>query len=457
MTGPREASSAGKSGPDSNSANGDAKSASAGQVWDDGQSETVLAQVGLEQLPIQSLADLPDLNAKLRHNAETLVKAAPTDNVSYSAAAVAAARAYLETRDSDLLRPIETIIAGKEYRLYPYPIKLKQKEGVSPQTYLIVGVMPARSSVMQLDLDDAELLAFGLLTALLLALAPFLRLANLGPVDGVKPIERAALGLGLVLVAALATGLCVLGWDSMREKAREDLQLTTTADKLADAIANDLRLFAPDAKPSMRRMESGWTAGGKDPDIVKYMSSPASPTKSLIRHGVDASDKPPPPPPLPEPEIVFFMDEEGHQPDCWPTTTYSERASILYNSSDRSYFQQARDGDAVPGTTEDAGSLAARLGPAMASPQGYGLELVQARNDGLARAVLTIGLPKNWTGQGRWRRARELSFGREGEAGTPGGGGVHPHREVDARAGHPAAHGVRGGRPLGPGLEDDLP
>ncbi len=369
----------------------------------------VIAQVGNEFLPIRSIDELPDLDATLKRRAEEIVKATPKDGATYSAEAFAAARAYIETRNSDLLKPIETIIAGKEYRLYPYPIQLRQKDEAAPDNYLIVGVMSARSSSFLLGLDDDDLLAFGLMTALLLALVPFFRLANLGPVDGVKPIERAALGFGLLLVAALATGLFVLTWDSAREKTREDLQLTRTAQSLAKEIAHEIGGL-PD---KTRRLLKQRNLNKRDVCV---------PSDKVVRYALSVQKSREL---QPQPDMVIFIDEDGHQSTDCPTLSFSERTSAFYDAHDRSYFQQARDGDTVLGTDKIAEDLAASLGLRLASDVGYGIERVLSRTDGVARTVFALRLCGDSKGAtatsgGKPERCADTAHVRAGQAVVAG-------------------------------------
>lgn len=365
----------------------------------DGQSAIVrpgevIAQVGPEPIPIRSLTELPDLDDALRRRTQAVLEVAAAD-ASGSAATVAAARTLLTSSRTDTLAPLQTVIAGKAFRLYPYPIQLQVKEGET-RRLLLVGAMPARSPILA-ELRGGRLLAFGLLLAALLSLTPFLRLAFLGPVDGLRPVELVTLALGLVLIGALATSLAWLGLESLDARARDDARLKTAATGLVDVLTKDIAGAAGgDAADQRGLLREAW----RQPDAGEVLVASRVPEPGSAL--------------LPNPDTVIFATLEGRQAQGFPTfaTAPPSQITALFNLADRAYFRRLVREDFAGNSQQQARALAANLGIGCLEPQGWTIDHVLSRGDGIAKLIIALPIPASLPANCTDEQARRLVDGK---------------------------------------------
>jgi hypothetical protein len=387
------------------------KAANAGQL---------VAHVGADILPIRNASDIPDLE-RLLHRAAAQPR--PGSNGSADIVTSVAGSVLSSASKSEFLTPLDATIAGRTYRLYVYPVSFSLG-GVSQQM-LVVGATLPPSSLVTANLNGSRFALFGLLLIGLLVLTPLIRIANLGPVDGVKPFDLAIIASSLVVGTAIAATIALLAVDTVKTKRHVDDGLRDHASLLANKIGTEIfdistcRLggvgFVMD-----RAAQIGTVGGhGGRPLVFKNVwkrdcqseplwaeiqdqGTPLERLESRIAH----------------PDVVLFMDKDGLP--AWTSTdgpaaiaTYTERPGPFYALADRHYFSRANNRDVVAGTERLAARLTASLFPRRAdgkaflglakerlkpaancsdSTCGIAIEQILSRGDGIAKTMISLPL-----------------------------------------------------------------
>lgn len=251
----------------------------------------ILQQIGVETLPITSLADLRDEGSVYSKALLAFVKAAPEP------IRIAGTRA-----------PIDTRLGDKVYRVYvrqltlrgvsdsarstesdkPAKHTLRSKSAMQSSFAEIGGNTTTHQTVVQTSTDDATgtkpaeitgarsylvvgvvdrstmladgpkppvnwIIVFTLAFALLLSLTPTLKLLLLGPVDAIQPIEVLAVAAGLVFATAIATTTVLLGAAVIEARQEADVRSATAANWMANDIAEEIESII---NPTQCRKES---------------------------------------------------------------------------------------------------------------------------------------------------------------------------------------------------------
>ena len=319
----------------------------------------VVAQVGRPEIPVRSLNELP----RLRDQTSSLAEAAARMDSSGSAEGLISALGASQRPDA--LVPVDSRIAGKAYRLYLYPVSIAATDRTID--FYVVGIAPARSGLFDVDLTGAAAIAFALALAILLALTPVIKLAFLGPVDGIRRLELTGISAGLLLVAALSTAALVLSWDVLRTREAAHRQMAQQAERLGSAMHAELK--AQLARPM-------------DPLLANLVPDPGLPMRpgSIIRGAADARTD------LPQPNTLFLLDGRGRQALDTPILARRDQPGADWDVADRGYFRRALLGDRDPGSEAlDAPALTGCRGF-----DGFAVEQVRSRPDGVAKTVVAV-------------------------------------------------------------------
>jgi hypothetical protein len=319
----------------------------------------VVAQVGRPEIPVRSLNELP----RLRDQTASLAEAAAKMDSSGSAEGLVTA---LGTRQRpDALVPVDSRIAGQAYRLYLYPVSIAATDRTID--FYVVGIAPDRGTLFDVDLTGAAAIAFALALAILLALTPVIKLAFLGPVDGIRRLELTGICAGLLLAAALSTAAVVLSWDVLRTREAAHEAMADQAERLGRALHAELK---------------GQLAKPMDPLLAGLLPDPGLATRpsAIIRGAADSGTG------LPQPNTLFLLDGVGRQSLDTPILARRDQPGADWDVADRGYFRRALLGDLDPGS-------AALAAPAVTGCRGFGgfaVEQVRSRPDGVAKTVVAV-------------------------------------------------------------------
>ena len=321
----------------------------------------VVAQVGRPEIPIRSLNELP----RLRDQTASLAEAAARMDSPGSAEGLVSALGTSQRPDA--LVPVDSRIAGKAYRLYLYPVSIAATDRTID--FYVVGIAPAKGTLFDVDLTGAAAIAFALALAILLALTPVIKLAFLGPVDGIRRLELTGICAGLLLSAALSTAAVLLSWDELRTREAAHRAMADQAERLGRAMHTELKTQL--ARPM-------------DPLLAGLVPDPALATRpgSIIRGAADSGTG------LPQPNTLFFLDGIGRQALDTPILARRDQPGADWDVADRSYFRRALLGELDPGS-------AALPAPAVTGCRGFNgfaVEQVRSRPDGVAKTVVAVPL-----------------------------------------------------------------
>lgn len=324
----------------------------------------VVAQVGRPELPIRSLNELPLLRDQTVDLADAANALLP-DTVRASPEQL---KALLAGGTRDALVPVDSRIAGKAYRLYLYPVSIADT-GRSID-YYVVGVKAEEGGLFDVALGGAPALAFGFALAILLALSPIIKLAFLGPVDGLRRLELFAIIAGCLVAGAMATASVVLALDVMRGRADAMARMEEQAQRLAGAMHGELKALLARPMPTEAELMR------PDPRHTRTRGG------IVVQAGRSAPD-------IPQPNTLFLLDGRGHQALDTPIIALRDQPGADWDVSDRGYFNRALLGELDAGT-------AAVAAPALAGRcrtlAGFVVDQVRSRPDGVAKTVVATPL-----------------------------------------------------------------
>jgi hypothetical protein len=320
----------------------------------------VVTQIGRPEIPVRSLNELP----RLRDQTATLAEAAAKMDSTGSAAGLVSA---IGADRPDALVPVDSRIAGKAYRLYLYPVSIAATDRTID--FYVVGIAPARSSLFDVDLTGAAAIAFALALAILLALTPVIKLAFLGPVDGIRRLELTGIVAGLVLAAGLSTAALVLAWDVLSARQAAHSAMVAQSARLAGAMHLEL-------KSQLQRPMHPLLAGMVPDPLL------ATRPDSIIIGAADRTTD------LPQPNTFFFLDGVGRQALDTPIIARRDQPGADFDVGDRGYYRRALIGELDPGSGElDAAAL-----KGCRDFRGFAIEQVRSRPDGVAKTVVAVPL-----------------------------------------------------------------
>lgn len=320
----------------------------------------VVAQIGRPEIPVRSLNELP----KLRDQTVQIAEAAAKLDSTGSATSIISALGQQATPDA--LVPVDSRIAGRPYRLYLYPVSIAATDRTID--FYVVGIAPAKGGLFDVDLTGAAALAFALALAMLLALTPVIKLAFLGPVDGIRRLELAGIVAGMVLAAAIATSSIILAWDVLSARSAARVAMEQQATRLAGGIHKEL---------------AGQLRAPMDPMLANLRPDPARATTpgSIIVGQADRGSG------LPQPNTFFFLDGRGRQALETPIIARRDQPGADWDVADRGYFRRALIGESEPGSA--ALGATAIAGPCR-TPGGFVVEQIRSRPDGVAKTVVAV-------------------------------------------------------------------
>lgn len=335
------------------------------QPWRNGR---VVAWVGSSELPIRRLSDLPALQSEV------------SNVVAAAEAAAGASGVAVQSQNNvkrDALEPFDSKVAGKSYRFYWRPIAFDipgNSTDVRGQTvdYYLVGVAPSGLGTEQ-GQSHTELLAFAVVLFMLIALIPVVKLALLGPVDSMQPIEVAAIGLGIAAATALATGSWIGVRDVLVARSSASSQLTETARALTRNVERDLRdaLFGPQM------------------NALSLNFDPVRPNELVAYKGPNQ------PRPFVVVENTLLLDDNGRQAADTIVNSARDHVGANLDLSDRVYFTRAAEKDFAP-----TDHLATKLGTDTCNiwryvEDGLVFDQIRSRADGAPKTIVAAKLKKS--------------------------------------------------------------
>lgn len=368
----------------------------------------LVAHVGADILPIRDTSDIPDLQRLLHRAAAAEVK--PGANPASADYIASVAGSVLGEGKSEFLTPLDVTIAGRSYRLYVYPVSFSL--GSATKHMLVVGATMPRPSFVTANLNGSRFALCGLFLAGLIALTPLIRVANLGPVDGITRFDLFVIAGSLALGTAIAATISFLAVDTVRTKRQTDIMLQTQASSLASKIGTEIFDISSCSLGAVGAAvaDEGRQVPGARPMVFKEIArkdwkpcgrSPAwadIPSAARIAH----------------PDVILFMDQDGLPP--WtptdgpvPIGAYTKRPGPFYRLEDRHYFARANDRDVVAGTEALAYRLANSLDIASPRPGeklvdgapppggrcngarcGIAIEQILSRGDGIPKTMMSL-------------------------------------------------------------------
>ncbi|WP_199556282.1 hypothetical protein [Sandaracinobacteroides hominis] len=320
----------------------------------------VVAQIGRPEIPVRSLNELPRLRDQTVQIAEAAAKLDSTGSAANLVSALGQQSA------PDALVPVDSRIAGRPYRLYLYPVSIAATDRTID--FYVVGIAPARGGLFDVDFTGAAALAFALALAMLLALTPVIKLAFLGPVDGIRRLELSGIFAGLILATAIAAAALILAWDVISARSAARQAMVVQADRLAGAMHGEL---AAQLKAPM------------NPTLALLRPDPARATTPgrIITGSADRNTD------LPQPNTFFFLDGRGRQSLDTPIVARRDQPGADFDVADRAYFRRALVGEEDPGSA--ALGATAMSGPCRPT-SGFVVEQIRSRPDGVAKTVVAV-------------------------------------------------------------------
>ena len=324
----------------------------------------VVAQIGRPQLPIRSLNELP----LLRDQTVDLAGIASAILPGEGAGGSQQLAQLLSQNQKDALVPVDSRISGRAYRLYLYPVSLSGTD--KPIDFYVVGVKADEAGLFDIDLSGAPALAFGFALAILLALSPIIKLAFLGPVDGLRRLELFAIIAGCLVAAAMATGSVVLAYDVLTGRAEAAARMQKQARVLAAGIHKELTAQVAQPMPLEAELLM--------PD-ARFTSTRGQIILDATRPGRD----------IRQPNTMFLLDGHGRQALDTPIISFRDQPGADWDVADRGYFRRALVGERDPGSEA--------LVPVAVSGRcrtlaGFAADLIRSRPDGVAKTVVAAPL-----------------------------------------------------------------
>lgn len=327
----------------------------------------VVAQIGRPQLPIRSLNELPRLRDQTVDLAGIASAILPDDGAAGSKQLAQ----LLSQGQRDALVPVDSRISGQAYRLYLYPVSLTATD--KPIDFYVVGVKPDEAGLFDVDLSGAPALAFGFALAILLGLSPIIKLAFLGPVDGLRRLELFAIIAGCLVAAAMATGSAVLSFDVLEGRAQAAARMQRQATALAASMHSELKQQVSHTMPT----------------VAELLLPDGRYSKERGRIILDATS---PGRDIPQPNTMFILDGQGRQALDTPIISFRDQPGADWDVADRGYFRRALVGERDPGSQALVPHALAGRCRALA---GFAVDQVRSRPDGVAKTVVAAPLLPN--------------------------------------------------------------
>lgn len=324
----------------------------------------VVAQIGRPELPIRSLNELP----LLRDQTVDLADLAGSLLSEEGAAGSKQLAQLLAQAPKDALVPVDSRISGRAYRLYLYPVSLKATD--KPIDFYVVGVKADEAGLFDIDLNGAPALAFGFALAILLALSPIIKLAFLGPVDGLRRLELFAIIAGCLVAAAMATGSAVLAYDVLTGRAEAGARMQKQARALAALIHTELKTQV--AQPMPLEAELLLPDGRFTSERGRIILDATKPGRDIR-----------------QPNTMFLLDGHGRQALDTPIISFRDQPGADWDVADRSYFRRALVGERDPGSEALVPTAVAGRCRTLA---GFAADLIRSRPDGVAKTVVAVPL-----------------------------------------------------------------
>lgn len=346
--------------------------------WREGR---VIGWVGQSELPIRKLSDLPALESEV----SKVVVA--TAEATYAATTTKQASQGAKSGPTDALEPFDSKVAGKKYRFYWRPIALgvpdqSAEAGGQSATYYLVGVAPIRAAP-EPGRSRTEVLAFAAVLFMLIALVPVVKLALLGPVDSMRPIEVAAICLGIVAATALGTAFWIGSRDVLVARTTASPEVQKAAGDLVSWISGDLHtaLFSDE----MNKLSEGFGRGASADLVDGFAPAPT---------GIRLPNTP-----IVKVETVALLDANGRQAAGTVVKAERDHVGANFDLGDRVYFKRATDRDFAPYSNVLLNELKQkyRLAPCdiwRDVEDGLVFDQIRARTDGAPKTIVAAKFKK---------------------------------------------------------------
>ncbi len=359
---------------------GSTKEAAKGQL----PALNVVAQIGRPEIPIRSLNELPKLRDQTSEIAEAAAKLDKSGSTSSLVNAIG------PSVRPDALVPVDSRVAGRPYRLYLYPVSIESTDRVID--FYVVGIAASKGGLFDFDLAGATAFSFALALAMLLALTPVIKLAFLGPVDGIRRLELAGIVAGLALAAAIASTAVLLAWDVLSARSAAQAAMVAQSKRLALNINGELLKHLGDGMPTALANLLPNSNMSKLPDSI-----------ISIQNAYNSK--------LPNLNTSFFLDRSGRQSLDTPVISLRDQPGADFNVPDRAYFNRALTGDFEPGS--EALVSEALSGDCLKGGR-FVVEQIRSRPDGVAKTVVAVPVREALAKPFRSRAAQMARSGTTG-------------------------------------------
>ena len=293
----------------------------------------------------------------------------------------------------DALEPVQTRIAGVDYKMFVRPF------GLDPggNGDIAVALVPAASFRGEVLRPPAVVVAvFGLTVLLLIASLPLIKLRLIGESDAMERLELLGLAIGLLAALAILTNAVGFAIDLAARRAVADRTAAATAVTLRNQFGRELdaALLQPAAAPVAGRgcrdglpLAALLTARGEDP------------VEPLLIGTTVARDRLA----LPAIESMFIVDDDdGRQlagtriVSCRFDQSHRHEVGGRLDVSARSYFRDALNGAVVGGDAAARpilrGTTLNRHGDTIAlfAWNAHSIEPVRSVSDGMTKTVIAF-------------------------------------------------------------------
>ncbi len=337
----------------------------AGGDW---RNAPIAAQIGDHRLPIRTLAELPKLQSQFLAVAYALGQAAGQSK------AVPLPPAGARDLPGDTLQPFDSNVAGTRYRFYVYPVTLKGNE------YMLVGTVRDGGGAA-LGRLGSRALAFAIALLLLAALTPTMKLAMLGPVDGIRPMEVGALVFGLLAAVAFATAALVATADIVQARGAAYQRLQESAGAIRTRTVREIHRVLLDRDRSAIDELSSWMPPQTVPAKMR--------SDMLIKRAATGPEDDPRD--FRQPDSLFPVARSGLQADNMVLAVARDLSGAGIEVGNRSYFRRAVDAEFAPDTQRLVAEVR-RLrfeGLWGCATGGMIFDQVRSRPDGVSKTIVS--------------------------------------------------------------------
>lgn len=348
-------------------------------IAEDNQVQLQLAQ---DRVPISDLTKLPKLASTVATLAATTGVKTPTGS------------APADLRDA--LEPVQTQIAGTEYKVFVRPFRLSADRQAF--AVALVPMTAFRSDILQPP--PVAIGALTLLVLLLIASTPLIKLRLMGEGESMERLELLGLAVGLFASVALLTNTACFALNVAAQRAAADDRVAATAAALRSQFDREVGVVtrmvargaieAGDCRTGLPLAQL-FNRGGDPVEPALVGPNPAAPAADPARHPSDA-------PPV---ESIFVADiDTGRQlqgsriVSCRGELDHPSEVGARIDVTNRLYFQWAASGKVgKAGPPHAFGAIGtdqlARPARLFVWP-AHSIEPVRSVSDGITKTILAF-------------------------------------------------------------------